>query len=254
MIDRELLRSALAPTAGCLSAAQLQACLERSAAETPANAAGHLADCPRCQAEMALLKSFLASEPLPDEGAAVAWISAEVERNIGRITGQRAPGGTPGRAGSSWWSLRWRTASGRFAVATMAVAVVAVGWGVWRRPQEPVLVADAGKHAAIMRSDQIARLEPTGDLPAKPVDLRWQPVSGAATYRVEVMEVDETILWSSPSNTSTVGLPEPIRDKMLPGKAILWRVTALAADGNAIATSQTERFRVVSPVDATGAR
>jgi hypothetical protein len=71
-------------------------------------------------------------------------------------------------------------------------------------------------------------------------------VTNAASYKVDVMEVDETVLWTTQTNTTVVSLPANVRDKMLPGKPILWRVAAVDAEGTRIATSQIERFRVVS--------
>jgi hypothetical protein len=76
MLDRQALKSALVAKPDCLSLEQLE-----SLAADPARSHPHLAQCPRCQAELALLKSFESSEPLPNEGAAVAWISSHLERN-----------------------------------------------------------------------------------------------------------------------------------------------------------------------------
>src|SRR5450755_3436537 len=84
MRNRSPISDALKAKPDCLTPVQLEKFAEDSSLKDP-----HLAECSRCQTELALLKSFQSSEPLPDEGAAVAWISARLERNLGQIKGLR---------------------------------------------------------------------------------------------------------------------------------------------------------------------
>ena len=79
MSDRDALKSALAATPECLTPAQLESLLDGKH-NNP-----HLVQCPRCQAELAMLKSFESGAPLPDEGAAVAWISSHLGRQLEEI-------------------------------------------------------------------------------------------------------------------------------------------------------------------------
>lgn len=248
MAQEELLKSALMASPECLSAEQLEQVMEPG---TPApRLAAHLAECPRCQAELTLMKKFLGDERLEHEGAAVAWISAELERSLPQITGRAA--GRVGTVAGSWWSRWWSSTGGRVAVAASAVAVLALAAVVWMRPTEPVIVADAGKHEVVMRAEGVTGLSPEGDLKTAPVELTWEAAAGAAAYRVELMEVDESVLWSSESSGTRVAVPETVQRKMLPGKPMLWRVTALDGSGKAVATSAEERFRVMGNAGAQG--
>src|SRR5258705_7152478 len=79
MTDRDILKSSFAATPECLTLAQLEILVEGKTTHP------HLAVCPRCQAELAMLKSFESSTPLPDEGAAVAWISSHLDRRLDSI-------------------------------------------------------------------------------------------------------------------------------------------------------------------------
>jgi hypothetical protein len=87
-------------------------------------------------------------------------------------------------------------------------------------------------------------LDPTGDLTKAPAALRWQAMSGAKRYRIRVMEVDQNELWQTESGEATVSLPAAVRATIVPGKTLLWQVTALDSAGNPVAASQILRFRL----------
>ena len=109
MIDRQALKSALARTPECLS-------IEALGALSPDEARGHhhISGCVRCQTELALLREFESSDPLPDEGAAVAWISSHLERNLEAIkhpsgNAQRKALHADSRPAISWWDRLFET-------------------------------------------------------------------------------------------------------------------------------------------------
>jgi hypothetical protein len=247
MSDRERLESALAATGECLSPATLESFVSVQTPVAGRSGAAHLAHCSRCQAELQLLKSFITSEPLPDEGAAVAWISAELERALPKIKGRQRSG--PARVGvaSWWWPRAWMGGFGRLALAGMCFAVIFIAAVFLTRPKAPVIIADGRMRDVITRSEQVAGLLPTGDTPVKPSELRWEAVPKATGYKVELTEVDESPLWTTQTLNTSVTLPSIIVARLLPGKTVLWRVTALAGNGNVIATSQIERFRFINP-------
>ena len=89
MAYRDVLKSTFAATPECLSPEQLEALLDGKQSHS------HLTNCPRCQAELALLKTFESGSPLPDEGAAVAWISSHLDRQLDSI---KNPSGVRARA------------------------------------------------------------------------------------------------------------------------------------------------------------
>ena len=74
--DRDLLHRALSGGAECLSLQQLEAVASSTSLDPGIMA--HLKACPRCQVELSMLKEFEEAKPLPDEGAAAAWVAAQL--------------------------------------------------------------------------------------------------------------------------------------------------------------------------------
>src|SRR6267142_6052948 len=103
MADRDNLKASFAATPVCLTPAQLETLAEGKKSHP------HLAGCPRCQAELAMLKSFESGTPLPDEGAAVAWISSQLDRQLESIKNPsraRAQGAVQNRNAQGSWLVR----------------------------------------------------------------------------------------------------------------------------------------------------
>ena len=111
-----------------------------------------------------------------------------------------------------------------------------------RPPKEPDLQATAGGHPAVYRSQEIRVVSPVGDVQQVPRRLQWQSFPGAQLYKVGVMEVDNSSLWKAETKETSVEIPASLRAKMLPGKPILWQVTAVDARGRVLGTSQIQRF------------
>src|SRR5260370_11928061 len=111
-----------------------------------------------------------------------------------------------------------------------------------RSTWEPAIRSDA--NPSIFRSEELVVAGPVGDLDEAPVELRWQAAPHSVLYSVRLFEVDETELWKAESSSTTVKVPPAIRAKIIPGKTLLWQVTALDSTGKAVATSQIQRFRV----------
>src|SRR5437660_1396761 len=77
---RKIWQQAMAPSGDCLSLETLERMTEPGSASQQPKAARHLAECLHCQTELEMLKRFEAAEPLENEGAAVAWIAARLQR------------------------------------------------------------------------------------------------------------------------------------------------------------------------------
>jgi hypothetical protein len=239
MSDRDILKSTLAASPECLTPEQLEALVDGKAHR-------HLASCPRCQAELALLKSFESGKPLPDEGAAVAWISSQLDRQLDSIkhpVRSRARAAIQNAEPQSWLQRILGQGRFRWALPITAVAAVAiVGTLFLQPPKAPQLQANSGGQPVIYRSQEVAVVGPVGELQQVPQQLQWQAFSGVATYKVAVMEVDQTRLWAADTRETSVAIPASIRAKMLPGKPILWQVTAVDGQGRVLGTSQIQRF------------
>ena len=244
MSDRDILKSAMESTPECLTPEQLESLLDGKHSNP------HLTECPRCQAELAMLKSFEVGAPLPDEGAAVAWISAHLDRQLENIKnpsrGQLARTATHGLdAQGSWLARMFGFGGMRWVLPAAAVAAVAIASAVLlRSPKAPDLQANAGGQAAIYRSQEVQLLDPVGNVQQVPRQLRWQVFAGAAAYKVVVMEIDHSQLWTIETKGTSVDMPESVRAQMLPGKPILWQVTALDLQSRVQASSQIQQFAI----------
>jgi hypothetical protein len=239
MMNRSLLNQALKAKAGCLTPQELEKLAADASASHP-----HLSECAHCEGELAMLKMFESSEPLPGEGAAVAWISARLEKRMDQI---KDPGlaRKAAHANVSWISRLFGSGNMRWVLPVTAVLIVAITSAVLlRRSQEPQLNANAGQGPAVYRSQEVAVTGPFGELPEAPKTLQWKAFPGASGYKIEVMEIDENPLWSGETPERILTLPAAIRAKMLPGKPVLWKVTALDGQGRVLAVSQMQRVWV----------
>ena len=244
--EREIWKDALASTEACPPIEELGLLSNSSPSEQPALRA-HIAQCPRCQTELAMLKEFHSGTMLPAEAAEVSWITAELERRFGRIVAPSltSSGSMPDR----YRPLRWRRLPSARLVRVAAfgsAALVGVFVAVlhFRAAQEPELAPGLGHGRVVLRSEELVALDPTGDLTKAPAELRWQAMPGAKRYRVRVMEVDQNELWQTESGEASVSLPAIVRGTIVPGKTLLWQVMALDSAGNPVAASQILRFRL----------
>ena len=242
MNDHDILKSSLSATPECLTPEQLETLLDGKHSHP------HLAECPRCQAELAMLKSFESGAPLPEEGAAVAWISSHLDRNLANIKnpsrarGLRSGVQNPAPEGS-WMAKVFNLGGWRWALPATALVAAAIMTAILLRPpQEPELQANAGNPNVVYRSQEVQVVGPVGNVQQAPRDLQWQAFPGTVAYKLTVMEVDNTVLWSAQTSGISIEIPASLRAKMLPGKPILWQVTAVDSQGRVLGTSQIQRF------------
>jgi len=133
MADRDILKSSFAATPECLTPAQLESLADGKKTHP------HLAGCPRCQAELAMLKSFESGTPLLDEGAAVGWISSQLDRQLESI---KNPSRARARAATqnletqdSWLARTFGLRGWRWALPAAAVAAAVVVGVILLRPR-----------------------------------------------------------------------------------------------------------------------
>ena len=223
--ERAVWKAALAPTPDCIPIEQLGESLSGAASE-------HLAHCPRCQAEMALWHEFQAPAR-EEDGAAPAWIGEELRR---RAAATPAPQ-------TAWWRRPLALPAYRLAGALSLVLVVAGGLAIFSSRSHTGYTPEAANDGEF-RSQAVQVSGPVGDLDTAPAEFRWQSVSGASSYRVEVMEVDRHSLWKADTAETRLAVPATVRAAMVPGKTLLWEVTAKSASGGALASSGIQKFKV----------
>ena len=233
-------KEAVSATRSCLSVEELEPFVGSDAPQASSSkGAAHLAECPHCRTELAMLKKFEEAAPLPDEGAAVAWITAQLQRN------QRSSAPSASKSPTSFW--RNFFARPYFAAAASLVFVVTLGLVlyIFERPKEPILNAGLPNNQ-IVRSGAIKLLSPANDLQAPPAEFKWEAFPGATGYAIQVSEGDGNTVWSGKSATTSIVVTPELKSKMHPGKTLLWKATALDATGKAIATSNQQAFKVTN--------
>ncbi len=198
----------------------------------------HIAACANCQAELALLHAFATLAVRDEEADAVRWGVEQLHERApataghGQLAGLRVP---------HWLSF------GRVRPAlALAMVLLFAGGGYYltSRGARPGLPTDVGSSPETTRSLTIDVDGPTGDQTAVPARLRWQPVAGAVRYHVRLSEVDRQEIWSSDTRDSAIDLPPDVRARIVPGKTLVWQVTAYGTSNAPLAESGSERFRL----------
>ncbi|HEX4604362.1 MAG TPA: hypothetical protein VH724_10235 [Candidatus Angelobacter sp.] len=232
-------QAAASATDECLPLEVLERMTESGAAD--AKAAAHLAGCAHCQTELAMLKNFEASVPSADEGAAVAWIAAQLERR------QNAPMAQPmtqqKMARPSFWRSMFRLPYLAGAGALAAVLVLAVslynGSSV-----NPAKVGSGNYGDGGFRTGAIHLVAPTGNLTEAPAEFRWDAVSGASSYSIELKDVAGITLAGAKTAQNVLAATPEMKANMTAGKPLAWKVTALDASGKAVADSSGGSFKI----------
>ena len=232
-------QAAASATEECLPLEVLERMRENSSADPKAVA--HLAECPHCQTELSMLKSFEASVPSADEGAAVAWIAAQLERKQNAALGQQKMA-KPVVARVSFWHSMFKLPYMAGAGALAAVLILAVSLHNAGNSNGPSLHNPTGPE--IYRSDVVKLIAPIGEMAQAPAEFRWEAVKGASSYSIELTDVLGSVLASGKSTQATLPLTQAMKAQMSPGKPLKWKVTALDAAGEEIAHSSTENFKV----------
>jgi hypothetical protein len=180
-----------------------------------------------------MLRSFESSAQVGDNQADVDWVAAQLQR----------PQGVPS---SPVRIPFWRGLLSAPHLAGAAIVLI-IGLGlslyVSNRQERPLLHGEPSGNQA-MRSGDIRLMGPAGDFHRAPEVFRWEALPHAKSYTMQLLEVDGTVIWNGQSAENVLIANPALKAKMQPGKTLLWKVTALDASGEPIASSSRERFRV----------
>src|SRR5215467_6647812 len=217
----------------CLPLETLEKLGENAAVDTKATA--HLESCAHCQTELSMLKSFEAATPSADEGAAVGWIVAQLQRQ------QAAPARQSSVTRVPFWRSFFRIPY--LAGAAAMVAVLALGISLYNSNagKGPVTGPVIGSNS---RAGELRLLSPMGDLTQSPTEFRWEAVPGAASYKVELTDVIGQSLASATSTQPQLAATPEMKAAMHAGMPVNWKVTAYDASGKSLADSTGGNFRI----------
>jgi hypothetical protein len=229
----KLWHQAASATEDCLPLETLEKLAENASAD--AGAAAHLASCAHCQTELSLLKSFQEATPSAEEGAAVAWIAARLERQ------QTTPARPTSAARLPFWRTLFRVPY--LAGAAAMIAVLALGISLYNSNagSGPVTGPPVGSN---YRTGEIKLLSPIGDVAHAPTEFRWEAVAGAASYKLELTDVIGKSLASASSTQPQLAATPEMKTAMHAGMPTHWKITAYDASGKKIAESSGGSFKI----------
>ena len=229
-------QEAAAATKDCLPLETLERMLDNTSnTSNDAKAAAHLAGCAHCQTELAMLKNFEQSTPSADEGAAVAWIAAQLERRQNASVAPQKAARVP------FWRTMFRVPY--MAGAAALAAVLIFGISLYHGNSDGPGRINPGLGNGQFRG-AIHLVSPMDEQNSAPTEFRWEAVQGASSYTVELKDVAGITLASANSAQNVLPVTPEMKANMLSGKPLKWKVTAKDAAGNEIATSSTEQFKV----------
>ena len=216
-------KDVLAPTPECIDIARFDALTDADRA--------HLETCVRCQTELALFREMMSEETSP----ASQWIA-------GRLTMWSAEAAPPlsDRANRKVEALPPHSKRRSAFLALAAALAIVIGLGTWMQMREPSIDTTT---TGTYRSARVELVTPAGDLTHAPNELRWTNVPKASRYRVRILEVDGTVVWSGETTGTHVALPPDVIAQFKPGKSLRWEVQAFRGT-EMLASSETQTVRV----------
>jgi hypothetical protein len=241
--ERRLLAGELQRTPSCPDVDVLAAFHEQGAGSE----AAHISSCVYCQTELALMREFAEPQLTAEESAAVSKIVSGLKR---RTEDMIAPVRTIKEAPAPWWKKLFFGHAGWLRPVTVlaaGLAVLIIASVNWRQPGSVPLSSISPDET--LRAANINITAPVGDVAQRPAQIQWDAVPGAASYTVEILEVDRSTLWSGRSVSNEIALPSAVQAGILPAKTLLLRVTALDAAGKTIVQSELVRFRYLQTFD-----
>lgn len=218
--------------------------------------AEHARTCPACAAEQELARVF---HEAPDEST----VSADDLRHVvarleeaspvrpASAAGMEPPAGKvvpfPARREPAPAVQPERPAASKVRTWRLAAAAALLMTGsllVWRSQQPAPLPLPAPPgQSEVFRGADVEVLSPVGEMETVPTELRWEEKDGAASYRIRLLAVDDTVLWESTVTAPPARLPDEVAAQLQPAVAYVWTVEALAADGSRLAVSEPARFQ-----------
>jgi hypothetical protein len=234
--NAKIWQDAVSATKDCPGIEMLEQVMEGSAQDPRTQK--HVSTCPHCQSELAMLRRFEYAEGSPEEGAAVAWIAAQLERN------QNSAAAKPARQAIPFWRAMFRVPYMAAAAAVIVAATLGISLYLNEDFKKPPLNPNIGFGGPI-RSGEIRLTNPIGDLSQPPDQLSWEPVAGAVRYAIVInaMDIDHTVIWQGQTSLNALTVGPDIRSKIRPGKPLKWKVTAFDSNGKELATGEG-RFRL----------
>lgn len=209
----------------------------------------HADRCPACAAERDLARMFDAGPGADTESVLPEDVSFVVSRleatspvrpaskgpaTKGKLvafpTAEPKPASKPPARSTVW----------RLAAAVILVLGAGMLFQLSRSGAPPLPAPGAG---TVVRGGEVEAVSPVGEVAGIPAELRWEPRPGAASYRVRLSTVDDTVLWETTVPAPPARLPAEVTAQLHRAVVYVWTVEALDASGARMAVSEPVRFR-----------
>ncbi len=201
--------------------------------------AAHVSTCPACAAERELALGFAAPVEEPADAGEIESLLAQLREQRNRQAPSTQARPAAARARRRWFAPRSLSAPLALAASVLLAAVVVIG-GL-REPTAPEL--PTFEPGTTMRGARVEALAPEGLLSKVPEAFHWRGVEGAASYRVTLLAVDDSVLWSGTSPASPLRLPASLSERLYPAVRYRWQVEADGPTGP-MAASELVDFRI----------
>lgn len=250
------LRAAYEPLAGDTGCPPPERFLEAEMGELPEEERRRLEEhartCPSCAAEQELARLF---HEAPEEAGVAAEDLSHVVARLEQASPVRpaveAPGGKvvpfpvrPPQPVPDAQPARRQTSNVRpWRLAAAAALLLSGSLLVWRsQPTQMPLPAPPGE-SEVFRGADVEVVSPLGEMEAVPTELRWEEKDGAASYRVRLIAVDDTVLWEDMVAAPPARLPDAVAGTLQRAVVYVWTVEALDANGARVGVSEPASFR-----------
>ena len=213
----------------CPSPEAISSWIEGSADDSLARTiADHVRSCEECTLEAILARRFVEDESR--RGAApgdMEFVLRRSEGTIAHITGR-----PPVRRRTIWVAV--------LATTLGVAAAIAVFFRGLPFESKPIGFPERGHDGSSTRGDGLELIGPIGDLTGRPDRFEWQPLAGAAEYRVRIRDVAKRVLHEANCPSHALSLSTSM--ELDTETRYLWNVQALDSAGNVISTSAEASF------------
>ena len=203
----------------------------------------HADCCPACAAERDLARMFDAgpeAEGVRPEDVSFVVSHLEAASPVRPVSRQGTGKVVPFPTAKPTVKPSSRPAVWRLAAVVILVLGAGLLFQLSRSGAPPLPPPGTG---TVVRGGEVEAVSPVGEVPAIPTELDWKPRPGAASYRVRLVAVDDTVLWETAVPAPPGRLPAKVSGQLHRAVVYTWTVEALDATGARVASSEPVRFR-----------
>jgi len=126
------------------------------------------------------------------------------------------------------------------AISACVLLVVVIGIAPNLKSPTPQFALDSQS----IRGDSLALISPVKNAPEIPSEFSWDNLGDGIEYKISIYK--DNLLWSAPTATASISLPENIKALLKAGEIYSWEVKAFSQEGSLIASSDRVQFQIDS--------